>query len=94
MSGTLGEIQKEHRRNSFSIRFATDQDALEFSQSEELKELNINLELDERILTIVIEDNSIGGQGLIDLLSQKQIVPEKFEAMEPTLESLFTEVVR
>jgi ABC-2 type transport system ATP-binding protein len=94
LSGTLGEIQKEHRRNSFSIRFATDQDALEFSQSEELKELNINLELDERILTIVIEDNSIGGQGLIDLLSQKQIVPEKFEAMEPTLESLFTEVVR
>ena len=94
LSGTLGEIQKAHRRNSFSIRFASDGEAQEFSQSKELKKPHIELALDEKVLTIVIEDNSIGGQELIDLLSKKQMAPERFEAMEPTLESLFTEVVR
>jgi ABC-2 type transport system ATP-binding protein len=94
LSGTLEDIQKEHRSNSFSIRFATDQDALGFSQAEELQRPDIKLELKERVVTIVIEDSSVGGQELIDLLSQKHLAPEKFEAMEPTLESLFTEVVR
>lgn len=94
LSGTLDEIQKAHRRNSFSIRFATDQEALEFSQSEELNKPTIKLSLDGKALTIVIEDNTIGGQGLIDLLAKKRMAPERFEAMEPTLESLFTEVIR
>ena len=94
LSGTLDEIQKQHRRNSFSIRFATDHEALEFSLSEELNRPTIELSLNGKVLTIVIADNSIGGQGIIDLLSKKQLAPERFEAMEPTLESLFTEVVR
>lgn len=94
LSGTLDEIQKQHRRNSFSIRFATDHEALEFSLSEELNRPTIELSLDGKVLTIAIADNSIGGQGIIDLLSKKQLAPERFEAMEPTLESLFTEVVR
>mgnify|MGYP000903213153 CR=1 FL=1 len=94
LSGTLDEIQKQHRRNSFSIRFATDHEALEFSLSEELNRPTIELSLNGKVLTIVIADNSIGGQGIIDLLSKKRLAPERFEAMEPTLESLFTEVVR
>ncbi|MCK9525392.1 MAG: ABC transporter ATP-binding protein [Limnochordia bacterium] len=94
LSGTLGEIQKEHRRNSYSLRFATEQDAQEFAQLGELQKPAITLELEERVLNIVIEDNSIHGQELIDLLSLKKIVPERFESMEPTLESLFAEVVR
>ena len=45
-------------------------------------------------MTITLEGENTHGQMLIDLLSAKQITPERFEVMEPTLESLFTEVVQ
>ena len=94
LTGTLTEIQKQHRRNSYSIRFASDQEAEEFSKNEELKSPHIKLMREGPSLRIEIEDNSVDGQQLIDLLSKKQMAPERFEAMEPTLESLFAEVVR
>ncbi|NMB19634.1 MAG: ABC transporter ATP-binding protein [Firmicutes bacterium] len=94
LSGTLSEIQKQHRRNSYSIRFASDQEAEEFAQNDELNNPQIQLTREGRSLIVSIEDSSRGGQELIDLLSKKQMVPERFEAMEPTLESLFEEVVQ
>ena len=94
LAGTLSEIQKQHRRNSFRIRFAAEDEGRAFSQLAELDRPGIELELEGRELQIVSGDDSIGGQELIDLLSAQQIAPEKFEAMEPTLEDLFTEVVK
>lgn len=93
LSGTLSEIQRQHRRNGFSIRFATVDEALEFMAAEELQRPGIELALDDRTLAILMAD-SAGGQQLIDLLSKKQMAPERFEALEPTLESLFAEVVQ
>ncbi|HHT91742.1 MAG: ABC transporter ATP-binding protein [Bacillota bacterium] len=94
LSGTLAEIQKQHRRNSFSIRFAEDHEARKFSQLEELNKPGIELSLQDQVLTIVIEGEAAAGRLLIDLLSREKIAPEKFEAIEPTLESLFAEVVQ
>ncbi len=83
LSGTLTEIQRQHQRNGFSIRFATVEEAIKFMAADELKNTGIEISRDDKALTIMIGDNS-GGQQLIDLLSQMQIAPEKFEAMEPT----------
>ncbi|NLJ74803.1 MAG: ABC transporter ATP-binding protein [Firmicutes bacterium] len=94
LSGTLSEIQEQYRHNSFSIKFANSDEAAQFAGSEELKRPTIKLTQDADVLTVVVEDRRVGGQFLIDLLSKKQITPDKFEAVEPTLESLFTEVVR
>lgn len=94
LSGTISEIQKQYRRNSYSIRFSDPDQAARFAASEELASPCIRLDQDGNVLTITIEEQAIDGQALIDLLSRMQIAPEKFEAMEPTLENLFTEVVQ
>jgi len=41
-----------------------------------------------------MKDGGMDGHFLLGVLSQKRIVPLKFAVMEPTLESLFMEVVR
>ena len=94
LAGTLSDIQKQYRRNSYSIKFATSEQARIFADSEKLKLPTVKLTQNDNVLTIVIEDQAINGQTLIDLLSEKQIAPDRFETMEPTLENLFTEVVQ
>lgn len=94
LSGTISDIQKQYRRNSYSIKFSNLDDAARFAACEQLRSPMIKLKQDNSTLTITIEEHAIDGQTLIDLLSQMQIAPEKFEAMEPTLEDLFTEVVQ
>lgn len=94
LSGTISEIQTQYQRNSFMIKFATADQAAEFSGSEELQQLGVKVVQEENVLAITIEDHSLRGQVLIDLLAAKQITPEKFEVVEPTLESLFAEVVQ
>ena len=94
LSGTLAKIQGQYRHNGFSIKFANPDEATQFASSEKLKLPTIKLTQDTNVLTVIMEDHKEGGQLLIDLLSQKQITPGKFEALEPTLESLFTEVVQ
>ncbi|NLL48062.1 MAG: ABC transporter ATP-binding protein [Firmicutes bacterium] len=94
LAGTLNEIQRQHRRNSYSIRFASESEAEGFAQDERLQRPQVTLTREGRTLIVEVEDGATDGQMLIDLLSEKQITPERFEAMEPTLESLFTEVVQ
>jgi len=94
LSGTISDIQKQYRRHSYSIKFSNLDDAARFAACEQLRSPMIKLKQDNSTLTITIEEHAIDGQTLIDLLSQMQIAPEKFEAMEPTLEDLFTEVVQ
>lgn len=94
LSGTLAEMKERHRHNGFTIEFSTIKDADSFTNSEELQQPSLNLSLEGNTLTITIADTKVNGYFLIDLLAKKQIIPTKFEVMEPTLESLFTEVVR
>jgi|SRR5690554_5109740 len=94
LSGTMAEIRKQYRSNSYSIRFSSSDLAQSFAHSPELKRASIKVSQDDNTLTIVAKDQNGDGQMLIDLLSAKQITPEKFEVLEPTLESLFTEVVQ
>lgn len=92
--GTLTQIKSQHRHNSFTIEFADSSQLALFADSEQLKKPSINLTQDKNTLTITITDQKTKGTFLIDLLSQKQIMPLEFKQKEPTLESLFTEVVQ
>ncbi len=94
LSGTIGDIRKQYRSNSFRIRFASVSTAQEFARSAELNQPTITVIQDGETLTISLKGEDMGGQMLIDLLSAKQMTPEDFHVMEPTLESLFTEVVK
>lgn len=94
LSGTLSEIKEQYRRDSFVINFISDKDAACFFECEELKALKVQLKRDGSQVIAKVSNVKSGGQFLIDLLSKKQITPVKFEIMEPTLESLFMEVVK
>lgn len=94
LSGTLSEIKEQYRRDSFVIDFMSEKDAVCFYECEELKALKVQLKRAGAEVIAKASDIKNGGQFLIDLLSEKQITPVKFEMLEPTLESLFMEVVK
>lgn len=94
LNGTLAQIKERHRHNGFLIEFANNNELSLFADSEELKQPSIKLSQEGNILTVMIADAKTKGYFLIDLLAKKQIVPLKFEIMEPTLENLFAEVVK
>ena len=94
LSGTISELQRQYRSNSFQIRFGDLEQAQAFGDCPELQQPAIDVQQDGDGLTIVMEDGAGDGQMLINLLAEKGITPVKFEILEPTLESLFTEVVQ
>jgi ABC-2 type transport system ATP-binding protein len=93
LCGTLSEIKERRRHNGFVLQFENEKDASFFENAEELKQPSISLSRNENTVTVLLPDHD-GGQLLLTVLSQKRIVPLKFEVMEPTLESLFLEVVQ
>lgn len=94
LSGSLAEIKAQYRHNGYIIEFAGEKDASEFAGLEALKRPAVEVSRDRAMVTVMISDRNVGGQFLISLLSEKRMVPVKFEIMEPTLESLFTEAVK
>ncbi len=94
LHGTLSEIKELHRHKEFVLEFASAEEAFVFENMVELRQLTIKLTRDGNSLTALFADHNMGGHFLLDVLSQKRIVPLKFAIMEPSLESLFMEVVQ
>jgi len=94
LCGTLSEIKKRHRYNGFILEFENEKDASLFENAEELKQPSISLSRDGTTVRVFLTDRNMDGHFLLSVLSQKRVVPLKFEVMEPTLETLFMEVVR
>lgn len=94
LHGTLSEIKERHRHNGFVLEFSSEEEASLFENTEELRQPAISLSRDGNSVTALVANHNVGGHFLLGVLSQKQIVPLKFAAMEPTLESLFMEVVQ
>ncbi len=94
LHGTLSEIKESHRHNGFVLEFSSDMEASLFENMEELKQPSISMSRNGNTVTAFVTDHDMGGHLLLGVLSQKRIVPLKFAVMEPTLESLFMEVVQ
>jgi len=94
LCGTLSEIKERHRNNGFVLEFESEKTASFFENAEELKQPSISLSRDGNTMTVLLTDRNMNGRFLMGVLSKKGIVPLKFTVMEPTLESLFMEVVR
>lgn len=94
LCGTLSEVKMSHRHNGLVLEFDNEKAASFFTDAEELKKPSISLLRKGNTVTVFLTGNNMDGQLIIDVLSRKRIVPLKFEVMEPTLESLFMEVVR
>jgi len=92
--GTLSEIRERYRHNGFIIEFENEKAASVFETAEELKQPSINLSRNGNAVTVLLTGLETGGDFLLGVLAQKRLVPLRFTVMEPTLESLFMEVVR
>jgi ABC-2 type transport system ATP-binding protein len=93
LHGTLSEIKERHRHNGFVFEFGSAKDASLFENAEELRQPSISLSRDGNAVKVLLAAHNMDGHFLLGVLSQKRIVPLKFAVMEPTLESLFMEVV-
>jgi len=94
LCGTLSEIKERRRLHGFIIEFGSEKAASCFENAEELKRPSISLSRSGSTVKVFLADGDMDGHLLLDVLSQKRIVPLKFAVMEPTLESLFMEAVR
>lgn len=94
LAGTLSEIKERSIINSYKIEFSSETDAMEFSTCSEIASFEVEVSEDKCTLIIKVDNIQSGGRILMDLLSQKQIIPYKFEVLEPSLENLFMEVVK
>jgi ABC-2 type transport system ATP-binding protein len=94
LCGTLSEIKERRRHNGFVLEFESEKEASLLENADELKQPSINLSRDGSTVTVFMTEGDMNGHFLLGVLSQMRIVPLKFAVMEPTLESLFMEVVR
>jgi len=94
LCGTLSEIKENYRHNEFVLEFGSEKEASIFEMLDELKHPSIRLWRSGNAVKVLLTDDRMDGSFLLSVLSQKCLVPLKFAVVEPTLESLFMEVVQ
>ncbi|NLC95889.1 MAG: ABC transporter ATP-binding protein [Bacilli bacterium] len=94
LSGTLSEIRGIYRHDEYMLEFNNETDAAIFEMLEELKQPSIQIERRRNTVKVRLADPNLDGSFLLNILAQKHLVPLKFNVLEPSLESLFIEVVK
>jgi ABC-2 type transport system ATP-binding protein len=94
LSGTLTDIKLKHKQDGIRIEFSTHEELstlisneriIPFLKGAEQTDLGVILHTHD-----VLKTESV----VISILAQENILPTRLEVLEPTLESLFIEVVR
>ena len=94
VAGTLAEIKALHGHDSLLLEFSSDTDLQLFKKQKSVEPLLLHSEENSREL-ILHSFNMISVQkSLFRVLAETEIYPIKIELMEPSLESLFLEVVK
>jgi ABC-2 type transport system ATP-binding protein len=93
LSGTIAELKQQHRQDSLLVEFQSKEEMKIFSKV--LEHLNLLDSSVQEELGFLIKTHKVREtQALIlEQLYKHQLLPSKLEVMEPTLESLFLEVV-
>lgn len=94
LSGTLSEVKSQHKSNSLQIEFSSQIDKGRFMSESLLAPFIKKAEQTSTGIIIHTHDIQKAEATAIATLFQKQILPMKFEVLEPNLESLFMEVVK
>lgn len=92
--GTLAEIKTLHGHDSLLLEFPTDKELHVFKEQETVKPLLSNSEENNREIILHSRNMEKVQQSLFRVLAETGICPIKMEIMEPSLESLFLEVVK
>lgn len=94
VSGTLAEMKALHGHDSLLLEFSTDNDLQLFKRQEPLEPLLLHSEENSRELILHSRNMDKVQNSLFRVLADTGICPVKIELMEPSLESLFLEVVK
>ena len=94
LSGSLSEVKESRRHDSICLEFGSNKDAE--NMVEEIKKISLvkDIKKMENVLTINVANLKEAGKIIIDLISQNRIFITRYEVLEPSLESLFMEVVK
>jgi ABC-2 type transport system ATP-binding protein len=94
LCGTLSEIKAEHKRDGLLIEFFSQSDKEKFTSSPRMASFLENSEQTDRALVIHTHAIEKAETAAISALAEMHLLPAKVEVQEPTLESLFMEVVK
>lgn len=94
VSGTLAEIKALHGHDSLFLEFPTDQELQLFKKQEPIEPLLLHSEENNRELILHSRNMDQVQKCLFRVFADTGICPVKIELMEPSLESLFLEVVK
>ncbi|MDE7273454.1 MAG: ABC transporter ATP-binding protein [Lachnospiraceae bacterium] len=92
--GTLAEIKALHGHDSLLVEFSADDELLAFKQHPAIKPLLANSEENNREIVLHSRNMKKVQQFLFNVFSETGLCPVKIEIMEPSLESLFLEVIK
>jgi ABC-2 type transport system ATP-binding protein len=90
LCGTLPEIKARHKADSLFIEFATSADKDKFIALFDMT----NYAQTETSVTIHTGNIAATQTAVIELIAKEKLLPQKLEVAEPTIESLFLEVVK
>lgn len=96
LNGTLSELKEGHRQDGYALEFRSAEEAARFTECMKSNRFPATVAQEGTVITVQLHLSGTpgGGQSIIDLLSQQQLTPLRFEALEPTLENLFMEVIQ
>lgn len=94
VSGTLAEIKSLHGHDSLLLEFSTDKDLRLFRQQKPVEPWLLHSRENNRELILHSRHMDQVQKSLFRVLAETGICPVKIELMEPSLESLFLEVVK
>lgn len=94
LNGALSELKQKHRQDTISIEFSSSADMERFISDENIcKMVEISAHNDNYI-TLKAKNINYVQEQIYNTFTTLNIYPKKVEMLEPTLESLFMEVVK
>lgn len=94
VSGTLAEIKALHGHDSLLLEFSSNTDLQTFKAHKPIEQLLPDSEENNREIILHSRGMKTVQQSIFKVLAEEGICPNKIELMEPSLESLFLEVVK
>lgn len=94
LTGTIEELKGKHRKDRLILEFASADDLNQFMQSDQMRKAGSLYKEDRLKLRFETAEIDKMERMAIKRLMDTGILPVKMEVEEPTLESLFMEVVR
>ncbi len=94
VTGTLAEIKALHGHDRLLLEFTADKDLQLFKKQKSIGPLLLHSEENNRELILHSRDMVSVQKSLFRVLAETGICPGRIELMEPSLESLFLEVVK